>query len=464
MKKVFLSILFSLLAVSLSYGTTHIYWVTNTSDYNGGTPIANSLRWAVETSNANPGDNYIKFAIPGSGKHIIPLIGFWIDITTKVIIDGTTQDLTRDYTQQDPLIVVMTVGTPYYFGNIFNLLYDAGSSFDASGTQIKAITLSGDGGGGDITAIYLYGPPTTSSTAIENVTIENCMFNTLDLPIFLESCSNVQIRGCYLGLDHSLALSIPVGGFYPISTMVGDGIWAFRQHGNLPPIHDVQIGGPGAYANYLQRIYDGVGIDLYEANQNGPDIYHFLISRNLFLGPVPVIYKNIELNDGLSYGANDYIQPPTITNVDASTRTIYGTAGHNYKIEVFRSNFPELTDKYLGYSMSDNSGNWSFSGITLPITESFLATATDSVNNTSEFSNVGLTTKPIISASPDCGDSDVVLSVNSAYDSFQWYKNSTILTGETNNTYTATAPGTYYCIVTIAGLGGTYISYSFVMV
>lgn len=84
MKNYYLFAFFLIISQSALHAT--IYSVENTNDDG-----INSLRWAIEQANANPGPDEIHFNIPGSGPHeIIPLTPLPF-VTDPCIIDAYTQ-------------------------------------------------------------------------------------------------------------------------------------------------------------------------------------------------------------------------------------------------------------------------------------------------------------------------------------------------------------------------------------
>jgi hypothetical protein len=62
------------------------YVVRTTADSGG-----NSLRWAIQSANLNPGPDNISFNIPGSGPFVIRPLTPLPEITGPVVLDGTTQ-------------------------------------------------------------------------------------------------------------------------------------------------------------------------------------------------------------------------------------------------------------------------------------------------------------------------------------------------------------------------------------
>ncbi len=78
------ALLAACLAATPAFAAT--FTVTNTADSGAG-----SLRQAMLAANATADDNYIHFAIPGGGPHVIAPATALPQITRPVVIDGTTQ-------------------------------------------------------------------------------------------------------------------------------------------------------------------------------------------------------------------------------------------------------------------------------------------------------------------------------------------------------------------------------------
>ncbi len=74
--------------------------VTNANDSGAG-----SLRDAIVAANANPGMDYITFAIPGAGVHTITLQSALDVITSPVSIDGYTQHYAQEHASPNTLAV-----------------------------------------------------------------------------------------------------------------------------------------------------------------------------------------------------------------------------------------------------------------------------------------------------------------------------------------------------------------------
>ena len=84
--------------------------------------------------------------------------------------------------------------------------------------------------------------------------------------------------------------------------------------------------------------------------------------------------------------ANNNKQPPVITA--ATDTTVSGTSDPNDVIELFGNTTADCFDAeyFIDTITADGSGNWSLTGLNLTPGDYVLATATDTGNNTSEFS------------------------------------------------------------------------------
>ena len=110
--------------------------VTNANDSGAG-----SLRQAILDANANPGMDYITFAIPGSGVHTIALNSALPNITDTVSIDGYTQSgaSPNTLTVGDNAVLEIELRCASAGSAANGLVLDAGSS----GSVIKGLDIEG---------------------------------------------------------------------------------------------------------------------------------------------------------------------------------------------------------------------------------------------------------------------------------------------------------------------------------
>jgi hypothetical protein len=442
------------------------FTVTNTNDpAYPAPPPSGSLRWAVNQVNAQaPGStNLIKFNISGSGPHVIQLTQGPLKVYRQVTIDGTSQNPSRDYTKNDPLIIIdESVGNYIGSYNIFHFSKQLtpNLNYDASGSIIKALTLRNTSSGITLYTIIL----STTAPPLSNITVENCVIyedvevaqgpTTAD-GIDIAEAQNVVIKGCYFGTNHSL-----------ITTKCKSyGIYIDGE--NNPGARYVKIGGPGTEANTFLNVDKGVTVHM----DNGfvsTYLKYIQVTRNRFLGyrnwgtyiPNFAIYLE-PWNSGANW-TNENIQKPTITEIDPVDNKIKGTSGANYYIEVFKSNGAETATEYVGATTADATGNWALkASYQLNKSMIFTATATDvslnssglPKNNTSQLCNVTYCKLPVIKAVPSC-NARPVLSIPDSYTTIVWKKGTTtVQTGGTTldaNTYGA---GSY--TVEVSNTGGT---------
>ena len=108
-------------------GRSHAMTRTVTRTTDGAGSISGELRYEINYLNTNyPNDaNRIIFNIAGSGPHVISLSQGSIYISCKISIDGSSQDPHRDYTKEDPLIIIDGVGNVLSYALFFeNIIYN----------------------------------------------------------------------------------------------------------------------------------------------------------------------------------------------------------------------------------------------------------------------------------------------------------------------------------------------------
>lgn len=80
----------ALVTVTASHALATNFVVTTAAD--AAFPPVNSLRWAINQANANPGPDTISFAIPGPGPFVVNVVAPGLPaITSPVVIDGLSQ-------------------------------------------------------------------------------------------------------------------------------------------------------------------------------------------------------------------------------------------------------------------------------------------------------------------------------------------------------------------------------------
>jgi parallel beta-helix repeat protein len=109
---------------------------------------------------------------------------------------------------------------------------------------------------------------------------------------------------------------------------------------------------------------------------SGPEATNNLISEN-------AISKNGLKGIALTVGGNEGISPPVILSV--TTSQVTGTTGGGYTIELFNDDEGQ-GQIYLGSTLADAEGNFTFTPTSTPLLMNITATAADASGKTSEFS------------------------------------------------------------------------------
>ncbi|MEE4310706.1 MAG: T9SS type A sorting domain-containing protein, partial [candidate division KSB1 bacterium] len=108
----------------------------------------------------------------------------------------------------------------------------------------------------------------------------------------------------------------------------------------------------------------------------GPEATDNLISQNS-------ISKNEMKGINLTFGGNEGISPPTI--LSATTTQVRGTAGGGQTVEIFNDD-DDQGQIYLGSTLADVEGNFTFELSSSPQLTNITTTATDASGKTSRFS------------------------------------------------------------------------------
>ncbi|MBI2967280.1 MAG: PKD domain-containing protein [Bacteroidetes bacterium] len=303
------------------------------------------------------------------------------------------------------------------WGNIIGPQMD-GNTFLASNTQVAGIALYGSAGniiGGNsdttrniISGNFNYGIYIQDTTATGNI-----------------------ITGNYIGPGKnsaSIASSSQNRGVYILSSASSD-----------------FIGGSGPGEGNIIAYNTANGVEIFSAGS-----INNLISRNS-------IYSNpttaIKLNYGASQGNNG--KPVPVVS-GANTALVTGTSEPGDVVEIFKNTSGNCQDAvtYLGTVVTDTAGRWAFP-VTLTTSEYVLATATDTANNTSEFSACRVAVScsgfaaTIVKTDVSCGGSidgsaTVFIAGGTIPYSYAWSN------GETLSTITGLSAGSY--TVTVSDL------------
>lgn len=338
-----------LIAGTLFWGIVaaqNVFTVTSGLDHPSGGGLPGQLRWAVTQANAAPGESIINFNIPGTAPFSIELHATLPVITKTVIIDGTTQPGYDPAFPADPVITI--TGENNGMGLLANCFsFNTVQRGGVTGVFIK------DFAEGIILSYCSY-------FEIKNNVINRVTYCPLHL---IGSHFNI-IKGNYINVDKTLAL-LPV-----VST---EGIFIQSSNDNV-------IGGMNC----------GEGNTIGYVNSEGIDNYSAPGQRNRYSGN-RIFENSISFNpryEILLRGGNGGILPPVISSTGCE---VSGTAGANSIVELFGSTGPASLRRnarvFMGSTKANAAGQWTtpVSNVVYPY---IMATATDSVNNTSELCTV----------------------------------------------------------------------------
>lgn len=384
-----------------------------------------SLREAiVAANNTNNGSlpDKIHFNIAGSGPHTIDLLSALPAITGAVIIDGTTE---TDYAGSP--IVALNGANAGVTSNGLRLTTTSGGS-TIRGLVIQAF--SGDG-------------------------------------ILIESSNNL-IVGNFIGTDFSGTTNIGNGG---------NGIWIKDSAANNT------VGGTALTDRNVIAGNGANGIFVSGSQATGNLLVGNRITENGGLG-IALDSGTVNTNDyhDTDSGANAGQNYPTITlgEVSGSDLIVGGTLGtspnatfmlHFYASSAADGSLHGEAGVYLGSKSvttdSDGNGafNVTFNGVNVTVGQYITATATDSSNNTSEFSQNYVATlfnhPPVADAGgPYTIDEGSILVIDASGSSdsdpdtltYQWDLDGDSIFGEAGEPNTALATVTW---ATLAALGVT---------
>ncbi len=375
-----------------------------------------SLRQAISDANANPGYDAITFNIPGGGVQTITPTTPLPDVTDPTLIDATTQP---GYAGT-PLIQLnggnIFYNLPYYPPNYpipnVNGLTLAGGESTVKGLDINrfsgyGIGLSGDGN--TISGDFIGTDPTgTRSQGNSNGGIYS---ETRENQIGGSGAANRNLisgNGGY-GITLASAGNLPTNNRVQ-GNFIGTDVTGSNDLGNLQGGINVQssgnlIGGQAAVLANTIAFNGGAGVQVgyygYQQNVNGNAILGNSIYQNIGLG-IDIGYTGVSNYNYGSYSPNRGINFPTLASAypvsggTAVEGTYSGIPDSFYRIEFFANQAPDPSgygqgQTFLGSTsvLTDDSGNAEiFTTLTnrVPAGEYLTATATDSLNDTSEFS------------------------------------------------------------------------------
>ncbi|OJY87481.1 MAG: hypothetical protein BGP13_24625 [Sphingobacteriales bacterium 40-81] len=187
----------------------------------------------------------------------------------------------------------------------------------------------------------------------------------------------------------------------------------------------------------------------YFANANGSGIWEFhcgniTISRNSFFCNTQ---KGIEFNVWHFY----HRPPPFVTINTINSTTVAGTSLPKSTVELFYDDAcPGCEGKsYIGTTIADANGNWQYNGA---FSGGIVATATDTLGATSEFSTATINTDSVIVKNATCGRNNGYVKKARVISGTDWYwqDESNNIIGRDSDLVNL-APGRYQLVATIGG-------------
>ncbi len=198
------------------------FTVVNTDDSGTG-----SLRWAIESANANPGLDLISFGIPGDGPHTIRPLTPLPHITDPVTIDGYTQPDATPATDSSPATLLIELDG----SNVADLHWDSGLTIGAGSSTVRGLAINrfgdagihiGDEAGGNVIEGNHIGTDVTGMLDLGNYDDGVRIWNTPNsriggttpaarnvisgsndngVEILLAGATGNQVQGNYIGVD-----------------------------------------------------------------------------------------------------------------------------------------------------------------------------------------------------------------------------------------------------------------------
>lgn len=430
------------------------YVVTSVNDPSPFSAGTNTLRWAINQANANPGMDIISFNIPGTAPHIIQLNSSLPAITSPITMDGNTQAL-NGYSGNAKRIKIR--GT-----SAMNIVFDLSSN--SSGSIIKNIEFTGSYN----CVVRTYG--SSNHQFINNVV--NCTYSSALIDV---STSGNTFLNNIFGTDESLLNSS-----------------AFSNWGVLICGNNNLFGGSSPNDKNYFFNYQGNNGHVFVTNGNGNKIINNVFVNN---------QKNIDLTCVAnpypdSNCSNDGKNSPNfslyISGSNAYATGGAGAAFPNDYLEFYKTNSVGIDALQLvGFGTASSTGafNILLSGVSSG--DNIIAVATDgnSPYNSSEFSssdtipvglppcclnnaiygsNITLNTTALGLTGTVCANSQFTLSATSCINtglSYSWDlgDGSPIVSGAFVNHQYST-PGNYVITCTISGSSGCGASIQYINV
>jgi CSLREA domain-containing protein len=395
-------------------------------------PSGCTLREAINAANANSGADTINFDIPGGGVKTIQLTSNLPNITGPVTIDGYTQGVATPNTlavgDNAVLLVELDVsavsdagccvasGLRIFGGNstvkglVINRFNAVGIQLSGGGNNVIEGNFIGTDPGGAIPLGLNSGILISSSNNTVGGTTpaaRNVLSgNTFGLQIAGNGANGNQVQNNYIGTDRS--------GNSPLGNTV-DGVLILAASNNV-------LGGTLATSANLIAFNGSIGIALNQSG-TGNAILGNSIHSNIGLG-IDLHGDGVTPNDtgDSDTGANNLQNFPVLTSASsaAANTTIHGTLnstpGTQFRVEIFSS--PSCDDSGNGEGkklidsgnlMTNASGDLGFASVVPNASLDgpyITATATDPLNNTSEFSKCipALASTLVVNSTADTDD------------------------------------------------------------
>ncbi|KPJ49541.1 hypothetical protein AMJ40_05315, partial [candidate division TA06 bacterium DG_26] len=357
-------------------GTT--YWVTNTLDAKPGPPL-NSLRWAIQSANTNPGPDTILFNIGGGGQRTISVVAALDTITESVYIDGYTQPGAAPNTQPqgnptDAVLLIEVTGSglpfpPEGFHIHSNDVVIRGLCINCFWNGIVICSASsnchvlGCYVGTDIAGSEEY--PCTSRTGVtiqvashhnwvgglslaDRNVISGWDFGQVDI-VGLESDSNVVV-GNYIGTERD-GLAQPIMfdnngngvSIYedaygsPKYNRVGDQGDSLRNVISGNGWEGIEIAGPGFLFNVVENNYIGVNVNVMPLGNGFDGVILMDCTKRNIIGPDNIIANNFQ--DGVEV-IHGFCEPWDDTDFNTIT---YNSIYDNLELGIDLGPIPEVT-------------------------------------------------------------------------------------------------------------------------